>query len=47
MVINYHRDDNEEVSYYDGNIDKKEDCKKGYLSFLRRSKSHENELRNA
>lgn len=46
MVINYHRDDNEEVSYYDGDIDKKEDCKKEYLSFLRSRKSHQNELRN-
>ena len=46
MVINYHRDDNEEVSYEDGDIDKKEDCEKEYLSFLRSRKSHQNELRN-
>ena len=46
MVVSYHRDDNEEVSYYDGDIDEKEDCKKEYLSFLRSRKSHQNELRN-
>ena len=46
MVVNYHRDDNEEVSYYDGHIDEKEDCKKEYLSFLRSRKSHQDELRN-
>lgn len=46
MVIKYHRDHNEEVSYYDGHVDEKEDCKKEYLNFLRTGKSQQDELRN-
>ena len=46
MRISYHGDHNEEVSYYDGYIDKEEDCKKEYLNFLRSGKSQQDELRH-
>lgn len=36
MVILYHRDDNEEVSYYDGDIDKKRIAR--ILEFLEKQK---------
>lgn len=46
MVIRYHRDHNEEVSHYDGYIDKSEDCKKEHLNVLSTEKSQQDELRN-
>lgn len=42
---NYHRDDNEEVSYYGYDIDER-GLQKEHLSFYSYGKSHQNELRN-